>query len=69
LHSLNDGGPKQHSLFSNSPECDAPFQSAGVEGSTVMVTAPFEELFGFVRAEASFPVHEVVLVNKILATL
>ncbi len=29
----------------------------------------FEELFGFVCAEPSFPVHEVILVNKILATL
>jgi hypothetical protein len=33
------------------------------------VTEPFEELFGFVRAKAIFPVHEVILVNKILATL
>jgi hypothetical protein len=33
------------------------------------VIEPFEELFGFVLAEASFPVHEFILVNKILATL
>jgi len=27
---------KQHGLFCNTPECDAPFQSAGVAGSTVI---------------------------------
>ncbi len=32
---LSDGGLKQHGLFSNTPECDAPFQSAGVEGSVM----------------------------------
>ncbi len=36
MHSLSDGGLKQRGLFSNTPECDAPFQAAGVEGSTVM---------------------------------
>ncbi len=33
---LSDGGIKQHGLFSNTPECDTPFQGAGVAGSTVM---------------------------------
>jgi hypothetical protein len=36
MRTLNDGDIKQHGLFSNTPECDAPFQSAGVAGSTIM---------------------------------
>ncbi len=36
LRTLRDGDIKQHGLFSNTPECDAPFQGAGVAGSTVM---------------------------------
>ncbi len=31
-----DGDIKQHGLFSNASECDAPFQDAGVAGSPVM---------------------------------
>jgi hypothetical protein len=30
------GDIKQHGLFSNISECDAPFQGAGGAGSTVM---------------------------------
>ncbi len=36
LRILRDGIKKQHGLFSYTPECDAPFQGAGVAGSTVM---------------------------------
>jgi len=36
LHTLSDGGLKQNGLCSNTTECDAPFQGAGVAGSTVM---------------------------------
>ncbi len=36
LRTLSDGDIKQHGLFSNTPECVAPFQGAGVAGSTVM---------------------------------
>ncbi len=33
---LSDGDIEQHGLFSNTPECDAPLQSACVAGSTVI---------------------------------
>ncbi len=33
---VSDGNIKQRGLFSNTPECDTPFQGAGVAGSTVM---------------------------------
>ncbi len=36
MRTLNDGDIKQHGLFSNTLECDALFQSAGVAGFTVM---------------------------------
>jgi hypothetical protein len=35
------GDIKQHVLFSNTPECDAPFQSAGVAGSTCLYSSTF----------------------------
>jgi hypothetical protein len=35
-YTVSDGDIKQHGLFSNTPECDPPFQGAGVAGSTVM---------------------------------
>jgi hypothetical protein len=36
LRTINDGDIEQQGLFSNIPECDAPSQSAGVAGSTVI---------------------------------
>jgi hypothetical protein len=33
LHTLSDADIKQHGLFSNTPDCDAPFQGAGFAGS------------------------------------
>jgi len=36
LRTLSDVDIQQHGLFRNTPECDAPFQGAGVAGSTVM---------------------------------
>ncbi len=36
LGTLNYAAIKQHGLFSNSLKCDAPVQSAGVAGSSVM---------------------------------
>jgi hypothetical protein len=36
MRTLRDGNIKQRGLFSKTPECDTPFQGAGVAGSTVM---------------------------------
>jgi hypothetical protein len=36
LRTLSDGDIKQHGLFSNTPECDAPFQGSGVAEPTAM---------------------------------